>query len=89
MKSNPNFDVYVDSPLAKAATTIFCSDLRGYLDDDALALVKDGTHMFNFSGLHLTETTDESKQLNADPTPKVISPPPHVRCRPHPPSPEI
>ena len=72
VKSNPNFDVYVDSPLAKAATTIFCSDLRGYLDDDALALVKDGTHMFNFSGLHLTETTDESKQLNADPTPKVI-----------------
>jgi len=70
--SVPNFPVYVDSPLAKSATTIFCGDLRGYLDQDALELVKDGTHMFNFPGLHLTETVDESKALNEDHTPKVI-----------------
>ena len=70
--SVPNFPVYVDSPLAKSATTIFCGDLRGYLDQDALELVKDGTHMFNFPGLHLTETVDESKSLNEDHTPKVI-----------------
>ena len=67
-----DFPVYVDSPLAKKATTIFCGDLRGYLDEDALALVQDGTHMFNFPGLHLTETVDESKALNEDHTPKVI-----------------
>ena len=72
VKSVPNFDVYVDSPLSKAATTIFCGDLRGYLDEEAVALVKDGTHMFNFPGLHLTETVDESKNLNLDPSPKVI-----------------
>lgn len=72
VKSVPNFDVYVDSPLSKAATTIFCGDLRGYLDEEAMALVKDGTHMFNFPGLHLTETVDESKNLNLDPSPKVI-----------------
>ena len=70
--SVPNFPVYVDSPLAKSATTIFCGDLRDYLDQDALELVKDGTHMFNFPGLHLTETVDESKSLNEDHTPKVI-----------------
>lgn len=70
--SVPDFPVYVDSPLAKSATTIFCGDLRGYLDQDALELVKDGTHMFNFPGLHLTETVDESKSLNEDHTPKVI-----------------
>ena len=70
--SVPDFPVYVDSPLAKSATTIFCGDLRGYLDQDALELVKDGTHMFNFPGLHLTETVDESKALNEDHTPKVI-----------------
>ena len=67
-----DFPVYVDSPLAKKATTIFCGDLRGYLDEDALALVQDGTHMFSFPGLHLTETVDESKLLNVDKTPKVI-----------------
>ena len=72
VKSVPNFDVYVDSPLSKAVTTIFCGDLRGYLDEEAVALVKDGTHMFNFPGLHLTETVDESKNLNLDPSPKVI-----------------
>ena len=72
VKSVPNFDVYVDSPLSKAATTIFCGDLRGYLDEEAVALVKDGTHMFSFPGLHLTETVDESKNLNLDPSPKVI-----------------
>ena len=72
VKSVKDFPVYVDSPLAKAATTIFCGDLRGYLDDEARELVKDGTAMFSFPGLHLTETTDESKMLNEDMTPKVI-----------------
>ncbi len=72
VKSVPDFPVYVDSPLAKAATTIFCGDLRGYLDEEAMELVKDGTAMFSFPGLHLTESTAESKALNMDKTPKVI-----------------
>ena len=72
VKSVKDFPVYVDSPLAKSATSIFCGDLHGYLDEAAIELVKDGTHMFSFPGLHLTETTDESKQLNLDGTPKVI-----------------
>ena len=72
VKSDPDFPVYIDSPLAKKATTIFTGDLRGYLDEEALALVQDGTHMFNFTNLRMTETSEESKALNADPTPKVI-----------------
>jgi len=72
VKSNPDFPVYIDSPLAKRATTIFTGDLRGYLDDDAMKLVKDGTHMFNFTNLRMTETSEESKALNEDRTPKVI-----------------
>ena len=72
VKSVKDFPVYVDSPLAKSATSIFCGNLHGYLDEAAIELVKDGTHMFSFPGLHLTETTDESKQLNLDGTPKVI-----------------
>ena len=67
-----DFPVYVDSPLAKSATSIFCGDLRGYLDENALALVQDGTHMFSFPGLHLTESVEESKLLNMDHIPKVI-----------------
>ena len=72
VKSNPDFPVYIDSPLAKRATTIFTGNLHGYLDDDAMKLVKDGTHMFNFTNLRMTETSEESKALNEDRTPKVI-----------------
>ena len=72
VKSNPDFPVYIDSPLAKQATQIFTGDLRGYLDEQALELVADGTHMFSFSNLHMTETVDESRALNEDRTPKVI-----------------
>ena len=72
VKSNPDFPVYIDSPLAKKATTIFTGDLRGYLDEEALELVQDGTHMFNFTNLRMTETSQESKELNFDTTPKVI-----------------
>ena len=72
VKSDPDFPVYIDSPLAKRATTIFTGNLQGYLDDDAMKLVKDGTHMFSFSNLRMTETSDESRELNTDPSPKVI-----------------
>ena len=72
VKCNPDFPVYIDSPLAKKATTIFTGNLHGYLDEDALALVQDGTHMFNFTNLRMTETSEESKALNMDPVPKVI-----------------
>ena len=72
VKSTPNFPVYIDSPLAKAATTVFCGDLHGYLDEQALKLVKDGTHMFTFPNLNLVESSEESKMLNMDTTPKVI-----------------
>ncbi len=64
--------MYIDSPLAKAATTVFCGDLHGYLDEQALELVKDGTHMFTFPNLNLVESSEESKMLNMDSTPKVI-----------------
>ena len=72
VKSTPNFPVYIDSPLAKAATTVFCGDLHGYLDEQALELVKDGTNMFTFPNLNLVESSEESKMLNMDTTPKVI-----------------
>ncbi len=72
VKAVKDFPVYIDSPLASKATTIFCGDLRGYLDGEALALVKDGVDMFSFPGLRLTESVEESKLLNADRVPKVI-----------------
>lgn len=68
----PGFPVYVDSPLAKRATTIFSGDLTGYIDEEAKSLVAGGVSMFTFPGLNLCETSVESQALNADRTPKVI-----------------
>jgi metallo-beta-lactamase family protein len=62
----------VDSPLARAATTIFAGDLRGYLDEAAQEVVRDGDALFTFPGLTMTESSEESKMLNLDPNPKVI-----------------
>lgn len=72
VKSVPNFPVYVDSPLAREATGIFKGDLTGYADDETTALIEKGVNILDFDGLHLTQTVEESKLLNADPTPKVI-----------------
>ena len=70
--SVPNFPVYVDSPLAKAATTIFDGDLTGYLDEEAQELVKNNIRMLTFPDLRLCESTTESRALNEDRMPKVI-----------------
>lgn len=72
VKSVPDFPVYIDSPLAKAATSVFCGDVRGYVDEDSLAISTDDSRMLSFNNLHMVESGEESKQLNADPTPKVI-----------------
>ena len=71
VKSVPNFTVVVDSPLAGEATRIFSGDLHGYLDEEAIAALKGGA-LFQFPGLTITESSEESKALNADPAPKVI-----------------
>ena len=72
VRSVPNFTVCVDSPLAREATKIFSGNLTGYLDEEALETVRSGDALFTFPGLTLVESSDESKALNLDPTPKVI-----------------
>lgn len=72
VKKHPNFTVCVDSPLANEATKIFSGDLHGYLDEEALELVKGGEALFTFPGLTMTASSEESKMLNMDPSSKVI-----------------
>lgn len=69
-----NFPVYVDSPLAVEATNIYSrsSALWGYYDKETLALLERGVNPIRFEGLKLSVTSDESKQINFDNTPKVI-----------------
>ena len=71
VRCDPDFQVYVDSPLAGAATEIFSGDLAGYLDEDAIEHLRGGA-LFRFPGLNITESSEESRTLNSDPNPKVI-----------------
>lgn len=67
-----NFEVYVDSPLAVEATTIFGKNVQDCFDDTALALVQQGINPIGFSGLRMAITSDESKMINFNDKPKVI-----------------
>ena len=66
------FPVYVDSPLAVEATGIFEKNIYECFDAEALELVHRGINPISFPGLHLSITSDESKAINFDDTPKVI-----------------
>lgn len=68
----PDFPVYVDSPLAVEATGIFNKNIESCFDEEAMALVKKGINPISFPGLKLSITSDESKLINFDDTPKVI-----------------
>lgn len=70
--NHPNFSVYVDSPMAVEATTVFNEHTSDCFDAEAMDLVNKGINPIAFPGLKLSVTSDESKQINFDETPKVI-----------------
>ena len=66
------FPVYIDSPLAIEATRIFRDTAEDCFDADTRALLDAGVDPIVFPGLRVTVTSDESRLINTDPTPKVI-----------------
>jgi len=72
VKGHDNFPVYVDSPLAIEATNIFNENRIDCFDEEAMELVEHGINPITFYGLHLSVTSDESRAINYDSTPKVI-----------------
>jgi len=68
----PDFLVYVDSPLAVEATEVFLKNEFNCFDEEAMDLVKKGINPITFPGLRLSITSDESKAINFDMSPKVI-----------------
>ena len=67
-----HFDVFVDSPLAVEATTIFNKNVEDCFSEEALNLVHQGINPIGFPGLRMAITSDESKMINFDEKPKVI-----------------
>lgn len=68
----PHFPVVIDSPLAIEATEIFGRDGLPCYDAQTAALVEQGINPISFEGLTVSLTSEESKQINSDKTPKVI-----------------
>ncbi|MBP7846213.1 MAG: MBL fold metallo-hydrolase, partial [Candidatus Pacebacteria bacterium] len=67
----PPMPVYIDSPLAIKLTAVY-SKYTKYLNKIALDKIKEGDDIFNFPGLRVTLSTDESKGILKVPSPKII-----------------
>ena len=68
----PNFEVYIDSPLAVEATSIFHKNVADCFNNPAKELIQKGINPIRFDGLKISVTSDESRRINFDPNPKVI-----------------
>ena len=66
------FTVYVDSPLANEATTIFSENAYTCYDEEAMDLLNKGINPLSFQGLKTSVTTDDSRAINFDEDCKVI-----------------
>ena len=72
VRGHDGFEVYVDSPLAVEATHIFSRNVADCFDEEAMDLVSRGINPTDFAGLRLCITSDQSREINFDPRPKVI-----------------
>ena len=67
-----DFKVYMDSPLANEATSVFVQSDRDCFDEEMLALLAAGKNPIFFPGLEVSVSSEESKAINFDQEPKVI-----------------
>jgi metallo-beta-lactamase family protein len=67
----PKVPVFIDSPLAIKLTAVY-KKYEQYFNKETNELVHSGDDILNFPGLHLTLTTEQSKEINDVPPPKII-----------------
>lgn len=67
----PKVPVFLDSPLAIKLTEVY-RKYESYYNHDMQRLVRSGDDFLNFPGLRLTLTTEQSKEINDVPSPKII-----------------
>ena len=72
LTGHDTFDVFVDSPLAVEATSVFKKNEINCYDEETRELVRQGINPISFDGLKLSITSEESKNINFDMQPKVI-----------------
>lgn len=72
VRGHGDFPVYVDSPLAIEATSVFLQCDTDYVDDEMRAVIRSGENPLWFEDLHTAVGQEESRAINEDKTPKVI-----------------
>jgi metallo-beta-lactamase family protein len=72
VKNHGDFPVFVDSPLAIEATGIYASGLTDFYDEETLDLLSKNINPITFKSLNLAVTSDDSRAINENMTPKVI-----------------
>jgi metallo-beta-lactamase family protein len=70
-KKLPRVPIFLDSPLAINATRVY-RKYPQYYDEEATWLIKNGEDLFQFPGLEMTETKEQSKRINETRGPKII-----------------
>jgi metallo-beta-lactamase family protein len=68
----PEIPIYVDSPMATNATTIFQVHPECYSEEIKKAFIHHHKNPFGFNSLHFTASVDESKSLNDHKGPLII-----------------
>ena len=66
-----NTSVFLDSPLAIKATRIYYN-YQGYFDKEAKDTIKSGDDVFDFRGLTITKTGEESREILRAKKPKGL-----------------
>lgn len=67
----PRVPVFIDSPLAIKLTAVY-KKYENYFNKETFDIARSGDDILNFPGLHLTLTTEQSKEINDVPPPKVV-----------------
>ena len=67
----PAIPVFLDSPLAIKVLGVY-ENYSEYFNEDARQDIKSGDQIFRFPGLKITESTDESKDINKVSGPKIV-----------------
>ena len=70
-KKLADLKIYVDSPMASAATEIFKKNAQVF-DEETKDYISKGDNPLEFANLKFTQSTEESQWLNIDKEPKVI-----------------
>lgn len=67
----PHIPIFIDSPLAIKLTTVY-NRYRDYLKPDLAHHFSDVDQIFNFPGVRMTASVEDSKEINHVPSPKII-----------------